>query len=59
MMEGTRKSKFSILDIGEDGVTEGDHTEEGREESCLASQPINGRKYSMSNGKGKRGNVQT
>ena len=58
-MEGTRRSKFSVLDMEEEEVTEGDHKGEEREESLLASQSSNGRKYYMSSGKGKRANVQT
>ena len=57
-MEGIRQSKYSILDLEEDKVMEGDHTEEERNEMQMESQIARGGSRTLLSGKGKRANVQ-
>ena len=58
LMEGVRQSKYSILDLEEDKVMEGDHTEEERNEMQMESQIARGGSRTLPSGKGKRENVQ-
>ena len=57
-MEGVMKSKYLILDMEEDKVMEGDHTEEERNEMQMESHIDRGGSQTLSSGKGKRAKVQ-
>ena len=57
-MEGVRQSKYSILDLEEDKVMEGGHTEEEMNKMQMESQIARGGSRTLSSGKRKRANVQ-
>ena len=57
-MEGVKQSKYSILDLEEDKVMEGDHTKEEKNEMQIESQIARGGSRTLPSGKGKRANVQ-
>ena len=57
-MKGVRQLKYSILDLEEDKVMEGDHTEEERNEMQIESQISRRGCQTLSSRKGKRANIQ-
>ena len=57
-MEGVRQPKYSILNLEEDKVMEGDHTEKERNEMQIESQIARGGCLTLPSEKGKRANVQ-
>ena len=57
-MEGVRQSKYSILDLKEDKVMEGNHTKEGRNEMQMESHIDRGGSRTLLRGKGKREKVK-
>ena len=57
-MEGVRQLKYSILDLEEDKVMEGDHTEEEMNKMKMESHIARVGSRTLLSGKGKRANVQ-
>ena len=57
-MEGVRQSKYSILDLEEDKVMEGDHTEEEMNKMQMESHIARWGNGTLLSGKGRRANVQ-
>ena len=57
-MEAVRQSKYSIFDLEEDKVMEGDHTEEERNKMQMESHITIGGRQTLPSRKGKRTNVQ-
>ena len=57
-MEGVMQSKYTILDLEENKVMEGDHTEEERNKMQMESHIVRGGSRTLPNGKGKKANVQ-
>ena len=57
-MEGVRQSKYFILDMEEDKVMEGDHTEKERNKMQMESHIARGGSRTLLSGKGKRENVK-
>ena len=57
-MEGVRQSKYSILNLEEDKVMEGDHTEEKRNKMQMEIHIARGGSRALPSGKEKRAYVQ-
>ena len=57
-IEEVRPSKYSILDLEEEKVMEGDHTEEEMSKMQMGSHIARGGSRTLPSGKGKRANVQ-